>query len=91
MVIADNDSCASDENREKNRDKVREKAKKEAVVVEESQSEHDLDQAGSEMDDFGGCNFVDEQNGIDDLNSIAFRPQDHNELKTIIDHHADLD
>ena len=54
MVIADNDSCVSDENKEKHRRKLREKAKKEAqnVVVEaqnvvEEMSEHDLDNAGS--------------------------------------------
>ena len=53
MVIADNDSCVSDENKEKHRRKLREKAKKEAQNVAEAQnvveemSEHDLDNAGS--------------------------------------------
>ena len=53
MVIADNDSCVSDENKEKHRRKLREKAKKEAQNVVEAQnvaeemSEHDLDNAGS--------------------------------------------
>ena len=52
-MIADNDSCVSDENKEKHRRKLREKAKKEAQnVVEarnvaEEMSEHDLDNAGS--------------------------------------------
>ena len=47
MVIADNDSCVSDENKEKYRRKLREKAKKEAQNVNDEISEHDLDNVGS--------------------------------------------
>ena len=47
LVIADNDSCVSDENKEKCKRKLREKAKKEAENVNDEQSEHELDHAGS--------------------------------------------
>ena len=47
MLIADNDSCVSDENKEKCRRKLREKAKKDAENVNDEMSEHDLDNAGS--------------------------------------------
>lgn len=90
LVIADNDSCYSDENKDKGKRKMRERAKKEALVAHESLSEHDLDQAGSEIDDFEKCNFVGERNDIDQLNPISFRSQDHIGLKAIMDHQADL-
>ena len=61
LVIADNDSCVSDENKERLRRKLREMSKKEAAGVDEidcEQSEHALDQAGSEMDEFDRCNLA---------------------------------
>ena len=61
LVIADNDSCVSDENKERLRRKMREMSKKEAADVDEidcEQSEHALDQGGSEMDEFDRCNLA---------------------------------
>ena len=61
LVIADNDSCVSDENKERLRRKLREMSRKEAAGVDEidcEQSEHALDQAGSEMDEFDRCNLA---------------------------------
>ena len=61
LVIADNDSCVSDENKERLKRKLREMSKKEAAElddIEREQSEHALDQAGSEMDEFDRCNLA---------------------------------
>ena len=61
LVIADNDSCVSDENKERLRRKLREMSKKEASDMDDiecEQSEHALDQAGSEMDEFDRCNLA---------------------------------
>ena len=61
LVIADNDSCVSDENKERLRRKMREMSKKEAADVDDidcEQSEHALDQGGSEMDEFDRCNLA---------------------------------
>ena len=61
LVIADNDSCVSDENKERLRRKLREMSKKEVADMDDiecEQSEHALDQAGSEMDEFDRCNLA---------------------------------
>ena len=61
LVIADNDSCISDENKERLRRKLREMSKKEAAELDDiecDQSEHALDHAGSEMDEFDRCNLA---------------------------------